>query len=94
MSGSGELVLLVILVGGGLLPPLFTRTWQSLFWCVAILLGLCALLFAMLWFSADPGVFLSRLNTVFAIFAAGAVLAGAALKALLLLIWPPRRTSE
>ena len=94
MSGSGELVLLGILLGGGLLPPLFTRTWRSLFWCVAILLGLCALLFAMLWVSADPGVFLSRLNTVFAIFAAGAVLARAELRALLFLVWPPRRSSE
>jgi len=94
MPNSGEIVLLAILVGGGLLPPLFTRTWHSLLWCVAILLGLYAVLFAMLWFSADPRVFLSRLNTVFAIFAALAVLAGAALKALLFLIWPPRRSSE
>ena len=94
MSGSGELVLLVILVGGGLLPPLFMRTWRSLLWCVVTLLGLSALLFAMLWFNADPRVFLSRLNTAFAIFAALAVLAGALLKALLFLIWPPGRASE
>lgn len=93
MPSGGELLLLAILSCCGL-PPLFMRDWRALGWCVLVGLGLSAGLFAMLWISADPRVFLSRLNIVFAVFAAGAVLVGAAIRALLFLIWPPKRRKQ
>jgi hypothetical protein len=87
MPNGGELLLLVIL-SGCLLPPLFMRDWRALGWCVLIGLGLCAALFGALWATADPRVFLSRMNTVYAIFAAATLLVGAVIRALLFLIWP------
>ena len=89
MSNSAELLLLSVL-GCSILPPLFMRNWRALLWCVLIGLGLCAALFAMLWVTADPRVFLARVNTVYALFAAAALLIGAAIRALLFLVWPPR----
>lgn len=93
MPNGGELLLLVIL-SGCLLPPLFTRNWRGLGWCVLIGLGLCGALFATLWATADPRVLLSRLNTVYALFAAAALLIGAVIRALLFFIWPPGRQRQ
>lgn len=93
MPSGGELLLLVIL-SGCLVPPLFMRDWRALGWCVLIGLGLCAALFAMLFYTADPRVFLSRMNTVFALFAGAALLFGAAIKAMTFLFWPPRRRRQ
>ncbi len=93
MPNGGELLLLVIL-SGCVLPPLFTRNWRGLGWCVLIGLGLCAALFATLWTTADPRVLLARLNAVYAVFAAAALLVGSVIRALLFLIWPPRRPTE
>ena len=93
MPNGGELLLLAAL-GGSLLPPLFMRDWRALGWCVLIGLGLCAALFAVLSTTADPRVFLSRMNTVYALFAAAALLVGAAVRALLFLVWRPRRDRQ
>lgn len=89
MPNAGEAFLLAIL-GGCILPPLFMRDWRALGWCVLIGFSLCAALFAILWATADPRVFLSRMNTVYALFAAAALLAGSVIKAVLFLVWPPR----
>ena len=93
MPRSDELLLLAIL-GCSILPPLFMRNWRALLWCVLIGLGLCAALFAMLWATADPRVFLARVNTVYALFAAAALLAGSLIRALLFFIWPPRQPDK
>jgi hypothetical protein len=90
MPNGGELLLLVLL-SGCLLPPLFMRDWRALGWCLLFGLGLCAALFAMLWVSADPREFLSRMNTVYALLAAAALLVGTVIRAVLFLVWPPRR---
>jgi hypothetical protein len=91
---NGDELFLLVMLSGSALPPLFARNWRALGLIVLVGLGLCAALFALLWYSADPRVFLSGVNTVFAIFAAIALLAGAALKVLLFLVWPPRRTIQ
>jgi hypothetical protein len=93
MPNAGELVLLAVL-SGCLLPPLFMRDWRALGWCLLIGLGLCAALWATLWATADPRVFLSRMNTVYAVFAAAALMVGAVLRALLLLVWPGRKNRQ
>lgn len=93
MPNGGELLVLVVL-GGCVLPPLFMRDWRALGWCVLIGLGLCAVLYAMVWATADPRVFLSRANTVYALFAAAALLVGTVIRALLFLFWPPRRDRQ
>jgi hypothetical protein len=90
MPASSELLLLAIL-SGCILPPLFMRNWGGLGWCVLIGLGLCAALYAILWATADPRVFLARVNTVYALFAAAALLLGALIRATLFAFWPPRR---
>ena len=92
MPSSAELVLLATL--GCVLPPLFMRNWRALLWCVLIGLGFSAALLAMLWATADPRVFLARVNTVYALFAAAALLAGAMLRALPFLVWPPRSSKQ
>lgn len=93
MPTGGELLLLAML-SGCVLPPLFMRDWRALGWCVLIGLGLCAVVYAIVWATADPRVFLSRVNTVYALFAAAALLVGTVIKALLFLFWPPRRDRQ
>lgn len=93
MPNGGELLLLAVL-GGCLLPPLFMRDWRALGWCVLIGLGLCAALFAVLSATADPRIFLSRMNTVCALFAAAALLVGAGGRAVLFVVWRPRRDRQ
>ena len=91
---SNSTLLLVAIVGCGILPPLFMRDWRALLRCVLFGLGLSAALFAMLWVTADPRVFLARVNTVYALFAAAALLLGAAIRALLFFVWPPRQPGK
>jgi hypothetical protein len=93
MPNASELLLLALL-SGCLVPPLFMRDWKALGWCVLIGLGLCAALFATLWTTADPRVLLSRLNAVYGLFAAAALLLGSAIRAALFLIWPSRRLRQ
>jgi hypothetical protein len=93
MPNASELLLLALL-SGCLVPPLFMRDWRALGWCVLIGLGLCAALFATLWATADPRVLLSRLDAVFALFAAAALLLGSVIRALLFFIWPPGRQRQ